>query len=1238
MIVYKLMIMIMIIWNCNKDTVTAPTTVTGVTLEDSVTVVVGTSSTVVATVLPATATNPAVTWTTSDTTVATVSEGVITGESAGTATITAMTTDGGHTDTVVVTVTIAAAVTSVSFDKTTSSIVIDTKDTITVTIVYAVGGAAETVRWTSSDTTVATVDSNGVISGVLVGTAIITATATADTSKKATTTITVTATAVAVTGVTLDSSTVEIVEDSTARVVATVSPPTATNPAVTWTTSDTTVATVDANGIITGVSAGTANITVTTTDGSYTATVTVIVTAAPILVTGVTLNTSTVTVGENESVTVEETVIPSDATDKLVSWRSSNTAIATVDLNGVITGVLTGTANIIVTTTDGNFKDTVVVTVLEIISTGATITHTITEFYTNGGVDTASQIAAISDGDKTTNVNSEPYQVHIGNQSGATITHTFSNTYRNGIYTYYGRAGNAINAMNGATVTFMNGNTVVETVPISNPTKDITVIPDSSTAFNKVVTTFPTAWAAFYEIEILGLEAPPVSVTGVSVGSDTVNLIVGESSSVEATVLPIDAINQAVIWSSSVDSIATVDLNGVITAVSAGIVNIIVTTTDGSNIVQIVVVTVTPILVAGVTLNTNAVTVGENGSVTVEETVVPSDATDKSVSWRSNNTAIATVDTNGIITGVSIGTATITVTTVDQMETATVFVTVLENISTGATITHTISNFYTGAIDQASQIAAISNGDKTTVTSADQDYQVHIGNVTNATITHTFSKIYNNAVYTYYGRNRGVQISAMNGATVEFMNGSTVIETVPISNPTQDITVIPRPSTAFNKVVTTFPTAWAAFYEIEILGIEAIAPAGGIFSVEIIVPASYATKGYVSKGEDLQLSASVSAISGKATTVTWKSSDTTVVTVNSSGEVTGVLGGTATITAISTADISKTAELEITITVVSITGVTLDNNVVTVSENATATIVATVDPSDASNKAVTWTTSDAAVATVDLNGVITGVSAGTADIIVTTTDRNFKDTVFVTVEVPIVISVSLNKTTSFIVVGAKDTVTATVQVEGGAVETVTWTTSNANIATVDSSGIVTRLSGGVAIITATSTADPTKTAELRLTVLEIISTVGGSSAAIITHTITEFAGSIDAATQIAAISNGDKTTAISAAEPYQIRFTGPMNATITHTFSKIYNNGVYTYYAASGPTFGASSIAGMNSATVAFMNGSTVVETVTISNPTTQNIRVTPSPLTAFNKVVTTFPSTYGIFYEIEILAVEATQ
>jgi uncharacterized protein YjdB len=176
-------------------------------------------------------------------------------------------------------------------------------------------------------------------------------------------TLTVKVPTVAVTGVTLNTSTLELIAGDTESLTATVAPSDATNKAVTWTSSKESVATVDANGKVTAVAAGEATITVTTTDGSFTATCTVTVEDATVAVTGVTLNKTTLplTVGDTETLTA--TVAPTDATNKAVTWTTSKESVATVDAEGKVTAVAAGEATITVTTTDGSFTATCTVTV-----------------------------------------------------------------------------------------------------------------------------------------------------------------------------------------------------------------------------------------------------------------------------------------------------------------------------------------------------------------------------------------------------------------------------------------------------------------------------------------------------------------------------------------------------------------------------------------------------------------------------------------------------------------------------------------------------------------------------------------------------------------------------------------------------------------------------------------------------------------------------------------------------------
>ncbi len=166
-----------------------------------------------------------------------------------------------------------------------------------------------------------------------------------------------------VTGVTLNATTLELIEGKTQVLTATVVPQDATNKTVTWKSSKPTIATVDNKGKVTAIKKGTATITVTTTDGNKTATCKVTVKAKIIHVTEVKLDKTDITKTEGETEQLTATVLPDNASNKVVAWNSSNKTIATVDDKGLVTAVKKGTAIITVTTTDGNKTATCKVTV-----------------------------------------------------------------------------------------------------------------------------------------------------------------------------------------------------------------------------------------------------------------------------------------------------------------------------------------------------------------------------------------------------------------------------------------------------------------------------------------------------------------------------------------------------------------------------------------------------------------------------------------------------------------------------------------------------------------------------------------------------------------------------------------------------------------------------------------------------------------------------------------------------------
>ena len=163
-------------------------------------------------------------------------------------------------------------------------------------------------------------------------------------------------------------------------------------------------------------------------------------------------------------------------------------------------------------------------------------------------------------------------------------------------------------------------------------------------------------------------------------------------------------------------------------------------------------------------------------------------------------------------------------------------------------------------------------------------------------------------------------------------------------------------------------------------------------------------------------------------------------------------------------------------------GVAISKATITLEPGKTETLSAVITPSDAADKSVTWSSSDAAIATVDAKGVVTAVKAGTATITVASVaDNSKKATCAVTVEnsvVPVA-KVELNKTELSLEVGKEETLTATVTPDNATDKTVTWSTSDATIATV-TDGKITAVKEGTVTITATA-GEQTATCEVTVT-------------------------------------------------------------------------------------------------------------------------------------------------------------
>ncbi|MDO4197131.1 MAG: Ig-like domain-containing protein, partial [Prevotellaceae bacterium] len=155
-----------------------------------------------------------------------------------------------------------------------------------------------------------------------------------------------------------------------------------------------------------------------------------------------------------------------------------------------------------------------------------------------------------------------------------------------------------------------------------------------------------------------------IVATSISLNRNTLQLKVGETYTLTATILPEDVSNKTVSWSSSNTSVVTVSSSGLVTAKSNGNATITAKTSDGTNLSATCEVIVRTLATSIVLSETNVkISCGETLQLTA--TVSPATASNSAIAWTSSNTAIASVDESGLITAVGEGSATITAKTSD---------------------------------------------------------------------------------------------------------------------------------------------------------------------------------------------------------------------------------------------------------------------------------------------------------------------------------------------------------------------------------------------------------------------------------------------------------------------------------------------------------------------------------------------------------------------------------------------
>lgn len=329
-----------------------------------------TTATISANILPADATNTIVTWQSDNEDVASVVNGKITAKKAGMATITVVTQDGNFSASCVVTVT-GHGVTGVELSKESISIE-EGNCTLLEVIITPENADDPSVTWQVDDEAIATVDTaTGIVEGVQPGTTSIKV-ITTDGGYEAVCEVEVTAAddsteKIEVSEVNIQTDSEDLSDDNKIEIGkeftlnAIVQPADATNSNIIWISSDKNIASISQEGVVTTKGIGEVTFTAVSESGAKQAELTVEV--IPIAVTGVDLDSHEMEmiIGEKGKLTVSLT--PANATNQEISWSSSRRSIVSVDAEGNIKANAVGTATITVTTADGEYKDSCVITI-----------------------------------------------------------------------------------------------------------------------------------------------------------------------------------------------------------------------------------------------------------------------------------------------------------------------------------------------------------------------------------------------------------------------------------------------------------------------------------------------------------------------------------------------------------------------------------------------------------------------------------------------------------------------------------------------------------------------------------------------------------------------------------------------------------------------------------------------------------------------------------------------------------
>ena len=1038
----------------------------------------------------------------------------------------------------------------------------------------------KSVTWTIvNGTGQATINSTGLVTAVADGNVTAIATANDDSGVHGEMTINISYSLISVTSILIsgEGGASEITSNNgSLQLSEEILPVSATDKSVTWSIiNGTGLAIINAAGLVTAMGNGTVTAVATANDGSgVNGTMTITISNQIISVTSISIHGAggaSIISSDNGSLQLTEIVLPENATNKSVSWSIvDDTGLATISSTGLVTAVGNGAVVVRATANDGSdiygtfavILSNQIVPVTSIIVTGVAGETTIAT--DNGSLQLTEAVfpANASDNTVTWSIINGTGQAII-NSTGlvtavenGTVTARASSNDGSGIFgTLDIFISNQLVLVNGIIISGEGGITNINTdngslqliasiLPADATDKTLTwsIVNGTNLAIistsglvtaldNGTITVRATAndGSDVYGTIVITISDQIIPVSNITVrGSGGSNRIRTDNGSLQlsATILPANATDKTVTWSLiNGTGLATISATGRVTAIDNGTVTAMATANDGSEAYGILVITISnqiiPVTSISVTGEGSLTIIpNDNGSLHMIETIIPLNATNKTVTWSvSSGTGQAVIDASGYLTAVDNGTVTVTATANDGSGVSGSLVITISNQivpisdisvtgSYGASIIATNQGTLQlfadvlplHATDRSVTWSIVNGTGQATINSMGLVTAIDNGTVTAFATANDGSGISGNLVVTIFNQLipvEGIFISGAGGSTtITTSNGSLqLIADISPENATyKDVTwsVVNGTGRATidtygvvtaldNGTVTVIATAndGSEVYGTRVITISN--QTGPVTSI-VVTGEGGATSITTDKGS-LQLTATVLPVNATVRSVTWSFvSGSEIASINSSGLLTAIDNGFVTVkaTAKDGTGIYGTLVISISSQISNVTGITISalGGLATITDDdGSLQLIAEVMPQEAKNKTVTWSViNGTGQAIINASGLVTAKSNGTVIALATANDGSGVYgtlVIAITGQIVPVTSITISgesDLTSIIDDNGSLQLIKTVLPSNATVNKVTWSIEDGSeYASINDSGLLTALDNGTVIVMAKAT-------------------------------------------------------------------------------------------------------------------------------------------------------------------------